>query len=139
MAMDKNNTRRAQLPGHSLALGALACGLLAYAGCSRSSAPEIALARDPSVPVTTAIVESVSLDRTLPVVGTLFPRNEATIAAQVEGQVQKTTADFGDHVAAGRELALIDTDSYEALAVQAAAAVAKAKASALNAQQNLKR
>jgi membrane fusion protein (multidrug efflux system) len=79
------------------------------------------------------------LDRTLPVVGTLYAKTETIIGAQVEGQVGKTEVDFGAQVTAGQELALIDTDSYEAYARQAAAAVAKAKASALNTEQSLKR
>ena len=91
------------------------------------------------MPVVTAAVEVVKLDRTISVVGSLMPRDEATVGAQVEGQVQTTFVDFGDTVTNGQELAQIDTDSYEALARQAAAAVAKAKANALNAEHNLKR
>lgn len=113
--------------------------LLLVQACSKAPAQKQDIARDDSVPVTVASVELVSLDRTLDVVGTLFPRNDATISAQVEGQVQKTSVDFGQHVAAAQELALIDTDSYDALATQAAATVSKAKANALNAEQSLKR
>ncbi len=86
-----------------------------------------------------AKVELVPIDRTLSVVGTLTPRTEAAIAAQVEGQIQQALVDFGDPAAASKELALIDTDSYQALARQSDAAVAKAKANALNAENNLKR
>src|SRR4030095_14789313 len=64
---------------------------------------------------------------------------EAIIGAQVEGQVEKTRVDFGDRVTVGQELALIDTTSYEAFARQSAANLDKAKASALNAEQGLKR
>jgi membrane fusion protein, multidrug efflux system len=110
------------------------------AGCSKgSSGQQTKGSRDDSIPVTVGAVELTPLDQSLTVVGTLGPKNEATIAAQVEGQVQRTGVDFGDLVAASQELALIDTDSYEALARQAAAAVAKAKANALNAEQSLKR
>jgi RND family efflux transporter MFP subunit len=62
-----------------------------------------------------------------------------TIAAQVAGQVEKFPADLGDRANAGQELALIDTTSYEALAQQAAANLAKATAAATNAARNLKR
>ena len=79
------------------------------------------------------------MDRTLPVVGTLFAKDEATLGAEVEGKVEKSRVDFGDRVSAGQELALIDTASYEALARQSAANLAKAKATALNAERNLKR
>ena len=109
------------------------------AGCSKSPSSKPAATRDPAVPITVAAVEIVPLDRTLPVVGTLFPKDEATIGAQVEGQVERTLVDFGDRVKAGQDLALIDTDSYEALARQSEANVARAKASSLNAEQNFKR
>ncbi|HEY5910313.1 MAG TPA: efflux RND transporter periplasmic adaptor subunit [Verrucomicrobiae bacterium] len=107
--------------------------------CSKAPAQSAKPPRDISVPVKVAKVESVPLDRTLAVVGTLAPRTDATIAAQVEGQIQKALLDFGEQAAASQELALIDTDSYEALVRQSAAAVAKAKANALNAENNLKR
>lgn len=95
--------------------------------------------RDNSVPITVAKVESVPMNRTLPIVGTLFAKDESVIAAQVEGQVEKTRVDFGDRVTNSQELAFIDTTSYDALARQSDANVAKAKASADNARQNLQR
>jgi membrane fusion protein, multidrug efflux system len=120
-----------------LALLLLALPLFLNA-CSKAPA-QTKTPRDSAIPVTVAKVDMAPLDRTLPVVGTLTPRNEAAIAAQVEGQIQKTLIDFGEQVAVSQELALIDTDSYEALARQSAATVAKAKANALNAENNLKR
>ncbi|MDB6029059.1 MAG: putative Macrolide-specific efflux protein macA precursor [Verrucomicrobiales bacterium] len=91
------------------------------------------------VPVTVTVAKTMMLDRTLPIVGTLFAKDEATVAAQVEGQLEKTTVDFGDRLTNGQEIALIDTTSYEAQEQQAGANVSRAKASALNAEQNLKR
>jgi RND family efflux transporter MFP subunit len=79
------------------------------------------------------------MERTLPVVGTLSAFDEATVAAQVAGQIEQYRADLGDRMAAGQELALIDTTAYEALTRQSAANLAKARASATNAAQNLKR
>ena len=79
------------------------------------------------------------MERALTVVGVLQAHDAATVAAQVAGQIEKTIVDLGDRVTAGQELALIDTTSYEALARQAAANLAKANASAANAAQNLKR
>src|SRR5262245_27471882 len=119
----------------------LAALLLAGIGvsCSKSQGQPTKAARDNAVPVTVGKVELVPMDRTLPIVGTLFAKDEATLGAEVEGKVEKTQVDFGDRVTAGQELALIDTTSYEALAQQSAANVAKAKANALNAEQNLKR
>ena len=79
------------------------------------------------------------MERTLQVTGMLSAHDEATVAAQVAGQIEKNHVDVGDRVTAGQELALIDTTSYEALARQSAANLLKAKASATNAAQNLKR
>ena len=85
------------------------------AGCSKKEIPVRAEAGK-AVPVTVAEVETVPLDRSISVVGTLYAKDEATIAAQVEGQVEKTRVDFGDRVTEGQELALIDTTAYESLA-----------------------
>src|ERR1041385_5322088 len=112
---------------------------LAFVSCSKADAQRAKVRGDDASPVTVAAVELVPLDRTLPVIGTLFAKDEATVAAQVEGQVEKTLVDFGDRVTEGQELALIDTTSYEAQAKQSAANLAKAQANALNAEQTLKR
>jgi len=79
------------------------------------------------------------MDRSLDIWGTLYAKDEATIGAEVEGKVEKTLVDFGDRVTAGQELASIDTATYEALARQAGANLAKAQASANNAELNLRR
>lgn len=100
-----------------------------------ASSPTVA----PAVTVTVAPAELVPLDRTLAVVGTLFAKDEATLAAEVEGVVQTTAAEFGDRVKEGQEIALIDTDTYAALANQAAARLAQAKATAANAEHELAR
>ncbi len=91
------------------------------------------------VPVTVARVEAVRADRTIPIVGTLFPKDEATLCAEVEGRVERTTVDFGDRLTNGQAIAFIDTSAYEALARKAAAEVARAQATATNTAQNLQR
>jgi RND family efflux transporter MFP subunit len=98
-------------------------------------------ARPESAPraVRVARAELRPMDRVLHVVGTLSAHDEATVAAQVAGQIEKSHVDIGDRVSAGQELALIDKTSYEALAQQSAANLARANASAANATQNLKR
>src|SRR5687768_10904007 len=77
---------------------------------AKSGAPKDTTARQ----VRVAKVEPRPMERVLHVVGTLAAREEATIAAQVAGQLEKSYVDIGDHVKAGQELALIDTTSYEA-------------------------
>ena len=118
---------------------ALVFSALLLASCSKSGDGKLQGNSSEAAPVKIARVELIPLDRSLTIVGTLFAKDEATIGAQVEGQVEKTRVDFGDRVTTGQELALIDTTSYEAQARQSAANVTKAKASALNAEQNLKR
>ena len=89
--------------------------------------------------VTVAPTETIRADRSLPIVGTLFPKDEATLCAEVEGRVEKTTVDFGDRITNGQAIAFIDTTAYAAVGLRAAAEVARAKATLANAEQNLRR
>lgn len=118
---------------------AVALTLIATVSCSKPGGERATREGDAAIPVTSAKVEVAPMDRTLDVWGTLYAKDEATIGAEVEGKVEKTLVDFGDRVTAGQELARIDTTTYAALANQAAANLAKARASADNAEQNLKR
>ena len=106
--------------------------------CQKSAGPAAARHED-AVPVTVAPVELITLDRTIPVVGTLFAKDEATISAEVEGKVERTMAEFGDRLTNGQVIAQIDTESYQALAQQADANLAKAKASLANAEADWRR
>ena len=132
-------SRVARALGTVLRPAGTAALVVVLSACSKAPKEPVRMARDDAIPVTTAQVAEVPLDRALDVVGTLFAMNDAAIAAQVEGQIEKTLVDFGQHVVARQEMALIDTASYEALANQSAAAVTKAKANAVNAEQTLKR
>lgn len=115
------------------------CGVALISCSQKKPEPNTRAVRDDAVPVTVAQVQTIPMDRALPVIGTLFAKDEATIAAQVEGQIEKTKVDFGDRVTAGQELASIDTKTFEALEQQAGANLAKAIASATNVEQNLAR
>jgi RND family efflux transporter MFP subunit len=117
-------------------LASLCLCLAALAEDPKPAAPPAAGA---AVTVTVTAAELVPLDRTLPVVGTLFARDEALLAAEVEGVVQKTAAEFGDRVQDGQEIALIATDTYAALANQAAARLEQLRATAANADHELAR
>lgn len=122
----------------TIALG-LGCVAL-LSSCGKSDAPKTGAPKD-SAPreVRVARAELRPMERTLHLVGTLAAQNEATVAAQVAGQLEKNLVDLGDRVQAGQELALIDTTSYDALANASAANLTRANASAANAAQNLKR
>jgi membrane fusion protein, multidrug efflux system len=119
----------------------LSCGVAALliSGCSKQNASAPGRKGDSAIAVDVQLVSMTNVDRVLPVVGTLFAKDEATLGAEVEGKVEKTLVDFGDRVKAGQELALIDTKSYEAMANQALANVAKARATADNMEKDLKR
>jgi membrane fusion protein, multidrug efflux system len=53
--------------------------------------------------------------------------------------VERTGVEFGDRITAGQELALIDTDSYQALVQQAEARMAQARAGEVSAVRELRR
>src|SRR2546423_11533219 len=123
----------------SLATLAAPLVLTLLVSCSKPAASGVNQEADDALSVSVARVEVLPMDQTLDVWGTLYAKDEATLGAEVEGKVEKTLVDFGDRVQAGQELALIDTTTYEALAHQAEANLAKAKATADNAELNLKR
>ena len=118
---------------------ALICAAL-LVSCGKNDAKKNTAQKEmPARQVQVAHVELRPMERVLHVVGTLAAREEATIAAQVAGQLEKNYVDVGDRVTSGQELALIDTTSYEALGNASAANLASANASAANAAQNLQR
>jgi len=108
------------------------------AGCSKQAEKPPSNAARP-VPVNVAFAKQQPLDRTLQAVGSLQAWEDAVIAAQVAGQIEKVLVDIGSTVAEGQELALIDTTSYLAFARQSSANLEKARASERNANQNLER
>lgn len=120
-------------------LTTLGSALALAVSCSKPAANGARPEAEEAVPVTAARVDLLPMDQSLDIWGTLYAKDEATLGAEVEGKVEKTLVDFGDRITAGQELALIDTTTYEALARQAEANVAKAKASARNAELTLTR
>jgi RND family efflux transporter MFP subunit len=122
-----------------VALGLVAVVALTSCGERKPSAPPGAAKDAASRSVRVARAELRPMERVLQVVGTLAAREDAAVAAQVAGQLEKNLVDLGDQVTAGQELALIDTASYDALAAASAANLARATASAANAARNLER
>jgi RND family efflux transporter MFP subunit len=116
------------------ALALAACGKPDRAGQRPSATGPIAKRQ---VRVTQA--ELRPMERTIQVVGTLAPHEEATVAAQVAGQIERSYVDVGSRMKAGEKMALIDTTSYQVLVRQAAANVARAAARAENVRQTLER
>jgi RND family efflux transporter MFP subunit len=118
-------------------VGAVSATLLA--ACGKPGDAKAARTNAEPRAVRVARVELRPMERMLQVVGTLAARDEATIAAQVAGQIELSHVDLGEVVTNGQELALIDTASYEALVRQSEANLTRAKASAANAERTLKR
>ncbi len=120
----------------------LVCLTLLLAGfnaCKPSTTAPIKDPRVSAVPVTVVAITNASWDKTVSIVGTLYPKDEATISAQVEGQIEKTLVDFGDRVQNEQQIADIDTTLYEAQVEQAVGNMAKAEANLANARQNFER
>jgi membrane fusion protein (multidrug efflux system) len=116
------------------------CGLMVIVcGCQRGTPADARPQRPEATPVTVAAITNVAWDATVSIVGTLYPKDEAVIASQVDGQVEKTLVDFGDRVRTNQDLAYIDTASYEAQLEQAMGNFAKAEANLANARQNFER
>jgi HlyD family secretion protein len=65
---------------------------------------------------------------TVSATGTLGPRNQVDVGAEVSGRIDKLMVDFNDHVKKGQVLALINTDQYAAQLQQAQASLAQAQA-----------
>jgi membrane fusion protein, multidrug efflux system len=113
--------------------------LAALTACKRHTESKSPEARVTAVPVTIATVTNVAWDRAVSIIGTLYPKDTATIAAQVDGAVERTLVDFGDRVSSNQDLAFIDTASYEAQLTQQAGNLARAVANLTNARHNYDR
>jgi len=120
-------------------LAAVLLAAVLLCACRRDTPAAARLQSVEATPVTVAVVTNVAWDRTVSIVGTLYPKDEAAIAARVEGQVEKTLVDFGDRVQTNQDLAFIDTASYEAQLDQAVGNFAKADANLANARQSFER
>lgn len=119
----------------------LLAGLALFAsGCQKEAPPAAAKEKKATaVSVKLFTVTNAAWDREVAIIGTLYPKDSATIAAQVEGSVEKTLVEFGDRVKSNQDLAFIDTTTYEAQVEQWAGTLAKAEATLLNTKQNFAR
>jgi RND family efflux transporter MFP subunit len=104
----------------ALALGALlACG-----GSKRKDASE----KPRGVPVRTATVIQRDLDESLVLTGTLRPRAQVPVVAEVAARLLRVVKDEGASVAAGDLLAVLDDTDYRLAFDRANAALAVAEA-----------
>lgn len=117
---------------------AIALAIL-VAGCDRPATPQGERRRDSAVAVTVAVAKSVQWEKRLLLVGTLLPSQEARLAAEVEGRIEKTLVDVGAAVTAGHDLAQIDSASYQGMVNLNTANMNKAQVRAENETTNLVR
>jgi len=81
--------------------------LLLALGCNGGKAP--AGRQSGPLQVQAAVVQAERVDQEVELTGTLGGAEEVTVAAEVDGRVQKVLADLGDRVDAGAPLLLLDT------------------------------
>lgn len=115
---------------------------ICLAGCGDHSAPRksgVQQGKEEGAPVTIAVAKRIPLDRVLPILGTLYPKDEAVLSAEVEGKVEKTFVELGDRVHSDQTLAQIDTSAFEAYLHQGEANLARVTSMARNAESNLRR
>jgi multidrug efflux pump subunit AcrA (membrane-fusion protein) len=90
-------------------------------GCRHDASPTTFT--DPeAVPVETAVVQTRSLTRSIPVMGTLYAWEEMPLAAKVDGRVHHIYHDLGDRVWPGQVLLELESTDYRLAVAQARAA-----------------
>ncbi|HXC55583.1 MAG TPA: efflux RND transporter periplasmic adaptor subunit [Rhizomicrobium sp.] len=72
---------------------------------------------------------------TVSATGTLEPRNQVDVGAEVSGRIDALLVDFNDHVKKGQVLARINTLAFEAALAQSRASLAQAQATLVQAAQ----
>jgi RND family efflux transporter MFP subunit len=113
--------------------GAGLAGLLLFGGgCDRSrSAVREAEGGGPVAPVVREVEIVVAaeraMERTVPAIGTLIAREEATLSVNVPGRLQHLAVDLGSPVRRGQLLAQVDPLDYELELQQAEALLAQAR------------
>lgn len=83
-----------------------------------------------------SIVEPMTLERTLPLTGSLTPLNEATVKAKVAGELVAVAVREGESVQAGQPLARVDITDVQARVAARQADVEAAKAQLVWADKN---
>jgi RND family efflux transporter MFP subunit len=115
---------------------ALAAALLAPAcGGARTAEPEKARV----VPVRAVAVDRRDLDERLVLTGTLRPRAQVQVVAEVPARLLRVLRDEGARVAAGEVLAVLDETDYALAHQRAKAALAVAEANRAHAQTERER
>lgn len=80
-----------------------------------------------------------ALTLTVSATGTLAPRVQVDVGAEVSGRIDELYVDYNDHVTKGQKLAQINTDQIEAQLDQARAALQQSQATMEQTQTRMKR
>ncbi|HTR22984.1 MAG TPA: efflux RND transporter periplasmic adaptor subunit [Terriglobales bacterium] len=82
--------------------------LLAVCGCSNFRTNSAAASRPKAISAHVYTVTEETTRRRVQAVGSLYPLEESTLSAEVEGRVSEVLADVGDSVREGQSLILLD-------------------------------
>jgi len=107
---------------------ALVAVLLAAAAAACGGRAETAVEKPRGVPVRTAVVEVKDLETTIALTGSLKPRSQVEVVAEVGARLVRLLKDEGARVAAGEALAALDDTDYRLAHDRAAAALRVAEA-----------
>lgn len=135
-----NDHKRNPLDRYKWVIGAVAVFLILALVIFRSGSGEV------DVSFRTAPVTRGDLTVTVTATGTIQPLNQVDVGAEISGLIEAVHVDFNDEVTLGQKLATMDKDQLsarvrqtEAQLISALAKVEEAKASELEARNNLKR
>lgn len=130
------NARATDPFASALVLGAL---LLSTAATGCGSGAGAAARPDRAVPVRTVVVEARDLEEVVELTGTLRPRAQVPVVAEVGARLLRVLRDEGSRVAAGETLALLDDTDYRLASQRAQAALAMAEANRAHARAERER
>ncbi|HEX3945611.1 MAG TPA: efflux RND transporter periplasmic adaptor subunit [Rhizomicrobium sp.] len=97
------------------------------------------LRKGPNADYVTQDVTRGPLSVTVSATGTLQPRDQVDVGAEVSGRIDALYVDYNDHVKKGEKLAKINTDQIEAQLAQSRASLATAQATLTQTSQNFPR
>jgi len=95
-------------PGRFLPAALAVLAILVQAGCSRTQTRSVRGDASNPIAVRTYPVTEEVVSRRVQAVGSLYPLDESTISAEVEGRVDRVLVDVGDRVREGQALVTLD-------------------------------
>ena len=135
-------TRKQRLRWGSIGLAGLLAGSVVVFACRGKESETGMAAADPAVTVgaeNITVAELAQLRSGPTISGSLQPRTEARVRAEIAGPVEQTHADEGQRVRAGALLARLDDTAVRDAYLSAKSAVRTAESALQNAQRNLER